>query len=106
MAAKTTSKGKQDLFEENQVLKAKLKELLGVAKQAEEIVGLNHTAMGIAKIDGQFKLVELKYNPVNKEAQVIDVRDVGKNTTDFALALYGAKEFLVTKIMEETKTRG
>ncbi len=103
MAAKTTSKGKQELFEENQVLKAKLKELLGVAKQAEEIVGLTHTAMGVAKLDGQYKLVELKYNPISKEAQVLDVRDIGKNNTDFALAIYGAKEFLVTKIMEETK---
>jgi hypothetical protein len=101
--AKTTSKNREALLEENTMLKDKLKELLSLAKNKEEIQGLEHTGLGLAKIDGQYKLVELKYNPITKEAQVTEVRDASRNNVDLAMAIHGAKEFLITKIVEETR---
>ena len=98
-----SGKSKDELEQENALLKEKLKELLSLAKSKEEFSGLECTALGVVKIDGLYKIAELKYNPITKQAQVIDVRDAAKNNKDFSLALYSAKEFLVTKILEETK---
>lgn len=103
MSKKTTSKNKDELLEENNMLKDKLKELLNLAKNKEQVEGMDCVAVGIVKLDGLYKLVEVKYNPITKDAQVVDVRDANKNNKDFALAAYSAKEFLITKIMEETK---
>ena len=104
--SKTSSKTKAQLLEENALLKGKLKEMLGKAKKAQEAGDMEDIALGVTKVDGRYKLVELRYNPISKEAKVVEVRPAGKNDNDYSIAMYNAKVFLVENIMEQINSKG
>lgn len=106
---------KVELEEENSLLKTKLKELIDSIKKKEANSALSEVGLGLVKDkQGFFKLCELRFNPVTKEAVVHKlhpayIMDLNvhtgelnrvEETKDTALATVSANKFLAHVISE------
>lgn len=97
------AKTKDDVIEENKLLKDKLKELSSKVKQSILGENMEGIGMGLIKIGEDFQLVKLSFNPETLNAKVDSVIPIQGNSRDMAVALYRAKEFLVQEIFQKIK---
>ena len=100
---KPLKKTKDEVHEENKLLKEKLKELTDKLKKT--IIGEELDKIGMSMIldDGIYKLVKIAFNSETNEARVLDISEIQGNSKDRAMALYRAKEFLVNEVFQKAR---
>lgn len=98
-----TTKTKDELSEENKLLKEKLKGMVEKVKQT--IVGeeLDSIGFSMVKTGDAFNLVKIKFNVETHEARVESITPISPNPKDMAVAMYQAKKFLVDEIFQKLK---
>lgn len=86
----------KELKNENYDLKDKLLQLESSANSSD----LKELGFSVVKLNGTYKLVEIKFDLTSKLGKVVDVRDISKNSRDFSIAEHFGMEFFVRNIME------
>lgn len=95
----SSAKTKTQLMEENDKLRAAVKELtanLESSKQAKDGNFTNRMFVAFVDKNGKFKKVELAFNPHTGEASVnLDsAKPISNNDFNFPIAVFEAKKFL------------
>ena len=101
MSKDLESKTKKELVEIISQLKEKLEQMQGVeAKQVASETDLAGTGFSIIQdLEGKFQFVELKFDFDSKAAKISSIEAVYPSNHEFAM--YQAKKFLVSKIMNK-----
>ena len=106
-----STKTKKQMQEEYDMLKASFLEIKDQIqelknKENKELEELEEPAFGIFLTDDSiYKLIELRYNPVTKEAKVISIEDAAINNKDYSLAHMKLRERNTNVIMDRVSKK-
>lgn len=77
------------------------KETAVLSGQEIDLEKLPHNAISVVKIEGEFKLVKLRFSLDTGEASVVELVDAGKNNKNYDIASQEAKKYLILEIMKK-----